>query len=486
MERVAGVLCPISALPSKWGIGDFGPRSYEFADLLKKGGYKLWQVLPLNPLGYGHSPYQPFSSFAIDELYVDLNELKELKLLDEAPAFKEGADKVYYEEIRDFKNPLLQKAYKKDKSSKKEIEAFVLSHPWVKDWALFMMNKRKENLQSWSFWDQRRKDMIKGTIELTAEEKDGVNYEIWLQMVLYRQWKKLRAYVNSLGIKIIGDVPFYVGHDSADVWGNQEYFLLNRETLEPDWIAGVPPDYFSATGQRWGNPMYDWDLLEKRDFDFIINRLKGNGELYDIIRLDHFRAFDTYWKIPASCPTAMEGSWIEAPGYKFFETFLKAAPEIEIVAEDLGDLRPEVLTLRDHFNFPGMNVVQFTFYDMEVQKTDHRDRETMVAYLGTHDNQMALSYFNDLPDYQKSQWLEALSNLGFEGSLTEQLINYELSLKAAYAIFSMQDILELDDAARFNVPGVIDDVNWTWRMKDYGEFEKRLAHLRELNLKYNR
>jgi 4-alpha-glucanotransferase len=329
--------------------------------------------------------------------------------------------------------------------------------------------------------------MISSHEPLTSEEVEASNYEIWLQKTLYSQWKKLHDYANSKGVRLIGDVPFYVGFDSCDVWANQDSFLLDPETKKPLWIAGVPPDYFSKTGQRWGNPIYNWDLLEKRDFSFIINRLKLNGELYDVIRLDHFRAFDTYWKIPASCPTAIEGSWVEAPGYKLFDLFFKKVPNLEIIAEDLGDLRPQVLTLRDHYNFPGMNVIEFTFFDAEIAKKPGYNRENMVAYLGTHDNDPLKSYYNKLDLQSQGDWDRALDIKKMpKGSINERLINYELSLQAKYAIFSIQDLLELGDESRLNKPGIIDDVNWTWRMLDYDAFEAKLEHLKSLNSQYQR
>lgn len=491
MKRTVGILCPVASLPSTYGIGDFGKYSYEFIDLARDNGFTIWQVLPLNPLGYGHSPYQPFSSFALDELYVDFQELVDRKALKVLPKpFKQDSDKIYYEEIRDYKNPILKKAYKaeiKKVSVKKEVAAFEEGHPWVKAWSLFMMNKRLENLRSWSEWPERRKKMIDGTVTLTPEEEDLRLYEVWLQMTLYRQWDKLHKYAKDNGIAIMGDVPFYVGYDSSDVWGNQDTFLLDPVTKEPAWIAGVPPDYFSATGQRWGNPIYNWDLLKERHYDFIINRLKINGELYDIIRIDHFRAFDTYWKIPASCPTAIEGSWIEAPGYDFFDTFLKVCPDLQIVAEDLGDLRPEVLTLRDHYNFPGMNVVEFTFYDAAVLKTDHRDKENMIAYIGTHDNDTAKGYFEKLEQKVQWQWWDAMKAMGIDHpDMVTDLIEYTLSLKANYAIFAVQDLMGKESEARINVPGVIDDVNWTYRMKDFDELKAKLPSITPMFKKYNR
>jgi 4-alpha-glucanotransferase len=488
MERSSGVLCPVSALPSRFGVGDFGANAKHFVDLLVSGGYKLWQILPLNPLGYGHSPYQPFSSFALEELYVDLDALTSVGLLDEVPSFNEGTSKVLYEEIRAYKSPYLHAAYKKELSRDPRcLEGFVQTHPWVGDWAYFMMNKRLLNMASWETWPLERREMIATHPALMGEDKEAYDYEIWLQKTLYKQWDELHHYANQKGIRIVGDLPFYVGFDSCDVWAHQDTFLLDPSTKEPLWIAGVPPDYFSKTGQRWGNPIYNWDLLAKTDFDFIINRIRLNASIYDILRLDHFRAFDTYWKIPSSCPTAIEGAWIEAPGYKLFDTLFKKVPNVEIIAEDLGDLRPQVLVLRDHYNFPGMNVIEFTFHDAELLKKPGYDKANMVSYLGTHDNDPFVGYFAKLPVDEQSAWLKALDEKGIPaGPIPDRFLAYQLSLPCGYAVTALQDLLGLGSETRLNTPGLINDSNWTWRFPDFGAFEKRLPRLFELNKKYNR
>ncbi len=254
--------------------------------------------------------------------------------------------------------------------------------------------------------------------------------------------------------------------------------MLDPTTKQPSFIAGVPPDYFSATGQRWGNPIYDWDKLQKEDFSFIINRIALNAKIYDILRLDHFRAFDTYWKIPSSCPTAVEGAWIEAPGYALFDTLFQKYPDLKIIAEDLGDLRPEVLTLRDHYAFPGMNVIQFTFHDYEIEHKGKWDEENSVVYLGTHDNDTTLSFFYSQSEEEQAKWVLALSNYGInEGTICQRLIHYSLKKKADYVLLSMQDILGLDAYSRTNVPGTVDDRNWTWKMSSFDEFEKALPEL---------
>lgn len=486
--REAGILMPVSALPSRFGIGNFGKQSYRFVDLLVKCGYKLWQILPLNPLGYGHSPYQPFSSFALDELYTDLDDLHRRGFLEVVPSFEEKAERVDYEKIRAWMTPYLKAAYEKAKTKEKSnIDAFMGHYPWAKGWGLFMSLKRKNDLRSWNEWAPEEQERIHHLDSLTEEETEAVRYEVWIQMNLYRQWKALRAYANRKGIRIVGDVPFYVGYDSCDVWANLENFEIDPLSKEPVWIAGVPPDYFSATGQRWGNPIYKWDYLEQHGFKFLLDRLLGNAELYDVIRLDHFRAFDTYWRIPSSCPTAMDGSWIEAPGYRFFDLLLSEKERFEIIAEDLGDLRPEVLVLRDHFNFPGMNVVEFTFHEAEIaHKADVR-KENMVAYIGTHDNAPFKGFFKDLSLEEQALWVDALHRLGYnEEKVEDAVIHYTMDLPSKYAILSLQDILGLGEESRLNVPSTINEVNWTWRIKDFKEFEKRIPSLLELNKKAGR
>lgn len=488
MKRCAGILCPVSALPSRFGIGDFGAESYHFVDLLKENGFSLWQILPLNPLGYGHSPYQPFSSFALDELYVDLDALAKDGLIEKCPDYNREMDRVHYEDIRVFKTPYLLAAYKTAlKRDPHCLEGFIQTHDWVKNWSIFMSMKRSEMLQSWDKWPLEKQRKIETGYEgLSPEEKDNANYEVWLQKTLYEQWLKLKDYANKKGIRLIGDLPFYVGYDSCDVYEAQNEFLLD-EHKEPAWIAGVPPDYFSATGQRWGNPIYNWERFKEEHYSFIINRIKLNAALYDILRLDHFRAFDTYWKIPASCPTAVDGSWVEAPGYEVFDTLFKKVPNVDIIAEDLGDLRKEVLTLRDHYNFPGMNVVEFTFHDAEIGHDPQWKKENMVVYLGTHDNDTMKGYFSSLPEDEEERWNQALSALGYyDGDIVDKMIEYEFALPASYALVSLQDVLKKGSEARLNVPSVIDNVNWTWRILDYQETEERLKAINPLLQKYNR
>lgn len=482
-SRKAGILLPVASLPSNYGIGDFGKKAYEFVDLLHEGGFSLWQILPLNPLGYGHSPYQPFSSFAFDELYIDLEELHRQGYIKKLPRKKRNGEKIEYEKLREFKKPYLEEAFDNFLSAHpKGLSNFEKTHPWVADYSVFKLFKDSEGGIAWESWPDWKRNWIYTRPKLTPELERGRLYQLFLQKTLYEQWGKLHKYANKKGLKIIGDVPFYVGYDSCDVWANQEYFLLDPESKQPSFIAGVPPDYFSATGQRWGNPIYDWNRLEKDGFSFLLKRIQGNAAIYDIIRLDHFRAFDTYWKVPSSCPTAMEGEWIEAPGYLFFDKLLGENPDISIIAEDLGSLRPEVLSLRDHYHFPGMNVIEFTFDDCELSgKKEEWNRENLVCYLGTHDNDTIKGYLKSLEKDHRKKWVKALQSLNIPTKpLPWAMVEYAMRMKCRYAVLSMQDVLGLDSYSRLNKPGIIDDINWSWKMKNFSSFEEILPSLASL------
>ena len=479
---------PIASLPSSFGVGGFGKESYRFVDILSDAGFKLWQILPLNALGYGHSPYQPLSSYAIDEIYTDLSDLKRRGFLSEIPSYRNGSERIDYEAVRAYMAPLLLKAFESAiEKEKNNVLAFIYTHPWVKAWGLYSYYKKKNGLKEWSAWPKGERDRIEDISSLNDDERNGVLYEAWVQMNLYREWKSLRAHANRRGIKIIGDLPFYVGYDSADVWGNQEFFDIDMNSKKPISVAGVPPDYFSKDGQRWGNPIYKWDLLEKNGFSFWIDRIKGNQELYDIVRSDHFRAFDTYWKIDAKEKTAKNGEWVLAPGYKLFDTLKEEIKDIEIIAEDLGDLRPEVLALRDHYGFPGMEVIEFDFYDSEVtKKRDALSKENAVLYTGTHDNMPFKAFFSSLKEKEKKEWIAALENKGFIGDISKNIIEYCLSSVASYAIFPLSDLLNLGEEARLNEPGSSNQSNWSWSLRDYKDVLDKVPYWKEVNGKYNR
>ena len=479
--RKAGVLMPVSSLPGYYGIGDFGPAAYEFIDMIAKSGFAYWQILPLNPVAYGNSPYQPYSSFALDEIYIDLTSLYKDHLLKRLKK-KDSVSKVNFIEARDFKMAQLRFAFEAHmKRNPRCLKRFVEENPWVEGYAAFALFHHK-NDASWDAWPEEDKNWINGDRKLPRNLSHEYRFWIWMQMMAYKQWNAIHAYANKKGIKIIGDVPFYVGYDSADVWTAQDNFLLSAVDRKPTFIAGVPPDYFSETGQRWGNPIWNWEKLQNEGFGFIKQRILSNARLYDIIRLDHFRAFDTYWQIPAECETAIDGKWIEAPGYAFFDTLFAEKPEMKdaIIAEDLGDLRPEVLELRDHYAFPGMSVVEFTFNDDVFMGKKEWNAENLIVYLGTHDNDTMAGYLAQMKPEEVKTWEEALEKKGYkEASDVDNLIRFSLDKPAILTVLTVQDILGLGSEARLNTPGDVGDDNWTWKLVDFTALKARLPLIKQ-------
>lgn len=475
--RKAGVMLPVSALPSCYGIGDMGKNSYHFVDMLAQARVSYWQILPLNPLGFGNSPYQPYSSFAGDPLYIDLESLYENGLLAElSQPYDEDATSINYEGVRDFKDMLLREAFECF-TPDAGYEAFA-AQAWVYPYAVFMMFKRLNGMRGWLEWPEEQKNWPQTRqIDLTPFDED-IRYEMFLQYLFFTQWMGLKAYANAKGIEIIGDIPIYVGIDSLDVWMGRENFLLEPDG-QPTYVAGVPPDYFSATGQRWGNPIYDWKHLEADGFAFWINRLRYSAKLFDVIRIDHFRGFDTYWEIPASCPTAVEGQWLEAPGYALFDKVLAALPGIQIIAEDLGMLRKEVYTLRDHYHFRGMKIVQFTFKPKDKQ-APRGDKPHMVVYTGTHDNQTVLGWYRQQPLKWRLQARWSLLRSGYAGGgIARQFLRLALDDAADIAIIPAQDLMGLDDSGRINTPGTVGSPNWEWKLKDFAGLQEHMPFFME-------
>lgn len=477
---------PVSSLPSDYGIGDFGQNAFAFVDRMAEAGVKIWQILPLNPLGYGNSPYQPYSSMAGDEIYLGLDILTKEGLLEESPApFSKDAETVDYEKVRAYKETYLKKAFEAFDQTAEDFVAFA-NQDWVFLYGVFRAFKSANNMVCWNEWEPEYKNWIKTASAAKSEgnykekiaqdalcqkyEKE-ITYHIFLQYLFLKQWMELKTYANKKKIQVMGDIPFYVGIDSLDVWSNQDSFLLDENGM-PVFIAGVPPDYFSATGQRWGNPIYDWDYLKEHHYDFWVNRIAYNHKLFDIIRIDHFRAFDTYWKIPATCPTAIEGEWIEAPGYEVFDAIYEKMPKAKIVAEDLGDLRPEVHTLKNHYKLKGMKIIQFTF-DPNENNNNFKDKKNMIAYTGTHDNQTILGWYESQKPSLQKKIRSCLWKMGYhQRSIAQRFVEYTLDNKADYAIIPMQDILELDDVGRLNTPGTVGSPNWEWKMADFTQADK--------------
>jgi len=470
--RKAGILMPVASLPGRHGCGTFGKEAYDFVKMMHQSGLGIWQLLPLNPLGYGNSPYQPYSSYAVDELYISLDVLAQQGLLEKVPSYHRNDDEIQYEVVRAFHDKYLRLAYQK--FEKDEAYESFIKKPWVKEYAIFKTFKVANNLRPWNEWEKEQKDYpINQKLDLSKYD-DEIAYQMFLQFVLYQQWHALKKYANSLGIQMVGDIPFYVGLDSADVWAHRENFLLDQDG-RPTFIAGVPPDYFSATGQRWGNPIYDWDFMKKDKFTFWIERMSYMGEMFDVVRVDHFRAFDTYWKIPADCPTAIEGEWIEAPGYELFDTLFKQYPNLTIVAEDLGDLRPEVLELRDHYKFRGMRIVQFTFDPEGMEE----DKKHLLVYTGTHDNDTTYSWYCQQPASLRRKMRQYLWKHGYrKHSFVDDVIDYSLDSNADMVIIPMSDWIHAGSQARLNMPGSVGAPNWMWRMKDLRAFAKRIKQIK--------
>lgn len=485
--RIAGILMPLSSLSSNHGIGDLGYYSYRFIDLLAESKSRIWQLLPLNPVGYGNSPYQPYSSFAGDEIYISLDKLYEEGLLKDKPKkFNPKSNRVDYKGVRDFKEIYLKKAYnnfikeKKNKSFYKFIE-----QAWVHDYGVYLTLKKKNGFTSWTDWPKEEKNyIVDRNLDLEKYEKN-IGYEIFNQYLFYIQWMELKKYANHKGIKIMGDIPFYVGGDSLDVWSNQSSFLLDKDG-RPIFVAGVPPDYFSKTGQRWGNPIYDWNYLKENGYQFWIERIKYNAKLFDMLRIDHFRAFDTFWSIPSSHKTAMKGQWLEAPGYDVLNKIIRSVPDVELIAEDLGDLRPEVLELRDHFSLRGMLIAQYNF-DSQSKNHDYMGNKNMLIYSGTHDNQTSVGWYKSHDKKTRKSILRKLKNLGYKkGSFSDKFINYILDSDAKIAILPIQDILGLGDEARMNTPGTLGSPNWEWKLAKDKKIAKKMRTFKDALIRSKR
>lgn len=478
--KKAGILWPLASLNGSHGIGDFGKASYDFIDISKKAGFDMWQILPLNPLGFGNSPYQPYSSYAGDEIYISLDMLYDDGLLEEKVAYLEQKDRVDYNYVRDFKGKYLKKSYLKFKEKNLEnSEAYkkFLEFDFVYDYAVFLTLKKANKLIAWNEWPSEEKNwIIDKKLDLKAFE-DQINYEIFIQYTFFDQWMKLKSYANKNGIKIIGDVPFYVGLDSLDVWQNQKYFEITEEG-KPILIAGVPPDAFSDKGQRWGNPIYKWSEIEKDDFKFWIDRLRYNAKLYDIVRLDHFRAFDTYWQIDAKNDTAIIGEWIPAPGYKLFDIIEKELKDVEFIAEDLGTMMPGVYKLRDHYDLKGMVIIQENLRPWE----NHFIEATAnsAAYPGTHDNKTLFQWYGELDKTQQESIKDYFKTLGINhGDIREDFFDYVMGMESEYVIISLADILGIGQEARINEPATLSDKNWSFKLKNLDEYKEKADFLNQ-------
>lgn len=477
-KKYSGLLMPVASLPSDYGIGDFGKYSYEFVDILKDMEFKIWQLLPLNPLGFGNSPYQPYSSKAIDELYLDLDEFYELGLIDKPDNFNEEKTNIEYDAIREYKRQYIDIAFEKYEAEDEYLE--FRKQAWVIKYAKFIELKQKNNMILWTDWPLEDREFLNNHEDI--EISIVMERVIFGQYFLFRQWLKLKEYANSKGIIIMGDIPIYVGLDSEDVWSNRKQFLLDDDG-RPVFIAGVPPDSFSATGQRWGNPIYDWDLMKEEGFKFWLERLNFTSKLFDTVRIDHFRAFDTYWKIPASCETAMDGEWIEAPGYEFFDTLYETYPDINIVAEDLGDLRPEVLVLKDHYGLKGMRIFEESIFYEGIEL----ENPNTIIYTGTHDNRTLRAWYKDLSQDRVNVLDEIMRKYNIKNRNENlNIIEYMFNSNAQVAVIPMVDLINLDDNSRINTPGTVGSPNWEWKLDSFDIVKKYIEDIKTIINKTDR
>jgi 4-alpha-glucanotransferase len=502
--RTSGILLHPTSLPGRFGIGELGPEAIRFADFLAAAGQRLWQVLPLGPTGYGDSPYQCFSAFAGNPLLVSLDVLEAEGLLmpaylAETPPFPEH--EVDYGPVIDFKRSALARAFSRfrETADPPERDAFQVfcreQAAWLDDFALFMAVKAAHGGVAWTEWDREIAARRPEALERWRRDKaDEIEATKFTQHRFFRQWGELRRHCHARHMKIMGDVPIFVAHDSADVWAHPELFRLD-DTGRPTVVAGVPPDYFSATGQRWGNPLYRWDEMARTGYAWWIDRFRSALSLVDLVRLDHFRGFEAYWEIPASAPTAATGQWVKGPGAALFEALRAALGPLPIVAENLGVITPEVEALREHFGFPGMAILQFAFGGDPQGSTfiPHNYSRDRVVYTGTHDNDTVVGWWTSgVGDSTRSQ-----EEVDAEREFARRYMHSDgreihwdfirtlLGSVAELAIVPLQDVLGLGSEARMNVPARPSG-NWRWRFPAGALTPEVRGRLREMTEDYGR
>ena len=479
--RSSGILLHPTSLPGKFGIGDLGDEAFRFVDFLAASKQSLWQVLPLGPTGYGDSPYQCFSAFAGNTLLISPERLIEEGLLtpeDLANAPKFPVEKVDFGNVIEFKNELLCKAFSRfkettDKSLRTYFEHFSQqSSSWLEDYALYRALKNEQGGKAWNEWEPKLARRDEAALASARERlRDEIDAQKFFQFLFFKQWAALKAYSHERGVKLIGDIPIFVARDSADVWMNPNEFKLD-EAGNPQVVAGVPPDYFSATGQYWGNPIYNWDKMLADNFRWWVERVRATLEIYDIVRIDHFRGFAASWEIPGGDKTAERGRWVNVPGRELFTAIRNALGELPIIAEDLGVITPDVEALRDDFGLPGMRILQFAFGgDTLNQDLPHNYIKNCVVYTGTHDNDTTVGWFTSVAgegSTRDSQQIErerrfCLDYLNTNGrEIHWDFIRTVLASVADTAIVPLQDLLGLGNDARMNLPNSTSG-NWAWR-----------------------
>lgn len=472
--RASGVLLHVTSLPSPYGIGDLGPSAFSWVDLLHEARQSWWQALPLGPTGYGNSPYQPLSSFAGNDLVISPAGLISDGLLTEKDCEAHfPLDVVDYDAVIPFKTRLLEIAWKNFKPGTRTdlriaYEAFRAEHEhWLEDYALFRALKAKYQGAYYLDWpDELVRRVPRALAAVRHESRDEIDQVRFAQFILFRQGEQLKTYAHSRGIRLIGDLPFFVSPDSSEVWANPELFLLD-ERHRPRFVAGVPPDYFSAQGQLWGNPVYDWNAIRETGYRWVIDRVRALLAHVDAIRLDHFRGFAAAWHVPAGAGTAQSGEWVKGPGSDFFEAVSKELGRLPFIVEDLGVITPDVKALRDQFLLPGTRVLQFAFDGhSDNPYLPHNFATNTVAYTGTHDNPPTREWYEELPDYQRQNfWSYLKREPGTSADAAPALLSLALLSRAALVIAPLQDVLNLGAESRMNVPGRASG-NWRWRCRE--------------------
>jgi 4-alpha-glucanotransferase len=493
LTRASGILLHPTSLPGPYGIGELNDNAYRFIDFLVETGQKLWQVLPLGPTGYGDSPYQCFSAFAGNPLLISPEHLVRDNALaradlDDAPQFDSA--RVNYGDVIEFKFALLAKSFVHftnyaDAEAQRAFEQFCVENAsWLDDYALFMALKDEYDGAAWNTWqDDIARRSSRAMTKARKDLQRQIRMQQYFQFQFFKQWGHVRSYATSKGIQIIGDIPIFVAYDSADAWANRELFYFD-ERGNPTVIAGVPPDYFSPTGQRWGNPLYRWEVMAEQGYAWWIERTRAALRLYDHVRIDHFRGFESYWEVQASEPTAMNGKWVAGPNIALFDAIRGALGDnLPIIAEDLGVITPEVEALRDTAGFPGMRVLQFAFVaDTASAFLPHNYIPNTVAYAGTHDNDTTIGWWRGLDEATRNQVREYLGMGQPDGTQIHwDLIRALLSSVANTAVVTLQDLLGLDSEARMNFPGRAEG-NWYWRF----HWEQLTPEIRQRLAKFTR
>ncbi len=468
--RSCGTLVHPTSFPSKYGMGDLGHEAYEFINFLEETGQTIWQVLPLSPTGYGNSPYASYSAFAGNPYLISPDKLEEKGYLsadDLSSAMLPVTTEADYEASYDKKDLLYKKAFESfnnaaSKADQKKLEEFKKRNSyWLDDYTLFMACSISNDRKPWNKWEKNLAQRKPAAVKKAAKSfSDEIEYQTWLQFEFFEQWNTLKDYANSKNIRVVGDIPIFVDHNSADVWSHPEFFAVDKQGNRK-LVAGVPPDYFSETGQLWGNPLYKWSAIEKDGFSWWLERFKQMFDLFDAIRVDHFRGFDEYWEVKASEETAINGEWVKAPGVALFTTIKEKLGSLPIIAEDLGLMTQGVEDLRDQFNFPGMKILQFAFdSDSTNSFLPHNYPQNCVTYTGTHDNDTTIGWYTSAPDVEQHRAREYTRSDGRE--IQWELIRLGMFSVADQAIFPLQDFMNLQSEHRMNTPGTVGG-NWMWR-----------------------